>query len=103
MIFTNAEQYIVNGLLFQLGKPQHKVNDQGCFLLVIPEKFENTVFHLYHNSLLGAHFGPLNTMDKYFMHNMFQKLDRYISSCEACQQQKSLRKVSLDTFIQGFH
>ena len=55
-------------------------------------KFENTVFHMYHDSLLGSHFGPLNTYytikDKYFTHNMFEKLDRYISSCEACQQQK---------------
>ena len=67
-------------------------------MLVIPEKFENTVFHIYHDSLLGAHFGPLNTYytikDKYFMHNMFEKLDRYIFSCEACQQQKSKKGKS---------
>ena len=53
---------------------------------------------MYHDSLLGAHFGPLNTYytvkDKYFMHNMFEKLDRYIASCEACQQQKSKKGKS---------
>ena len=64
-------------------------------LLVIPEKFENTIFHMFHDTLLGAHYGPVNTYytikDRYWIHNMFEKLQRYISSCEACQQQKQKR------------
>ena len=43
MVLTNAEQYIVvNGLLFRMIKPHHKVNDYVQFLLVIPERFEMT-------------------------------------------------------------
>ena len=99
MILTNAEQHIVvNGLLFQIIKPCHKVNYHIQFLLVIPEKFENTLFHMYHDSLLGTHFGPINSYytikDKYFVHNIFEKLDWYISSHEACQQQKTKKGKS---------
>ena len=65
-------------------------------LLVVPEKFENTIFHMFHDTLLGAHYGPVNTYytikDRYWIHNMFEKLQRYISSCEACQQQKTEKR-----------
>ena len=61
-------------------------------LLVAPEKFENSVFHMYHDTLLGAHYGPVNTYytikDRYWKQNMFEKLQRYICSCKACQRQK---------------
>ena len=96
MVIANAEHYIVaNGVLFRLMQ-QKKVFDTliKC-LLVIPEKFENSVFHMFHDTLLGAHYGPVNTYytikDRYWIHNMFEKLHRYISSCEACQQQKQKR------------
>ena len=63
--------------------------------LVILEKFENSIFHISQDTLLGAHYGPVNTYytikDKYWIHNMFEKLQRYISSCDACQQQKQKR------------
>ena len=29
-------------------------------LLVVPEKFENSVFHMFHDTLLGAHYGPVD-------------------------------------------
>ena len=96
MVIANAENYIVaNSVLFRLIQ-QKKVFDTSikCFL-VVPEKFENTVFHMFHDTLLGAHYGPVNTYytikDRYWIHNMFEKLQRYISSCEACQQQKQKR------------
>ena len=64
-------------------------------LLVVLEKFENSVFHIFHDTLLDAHYSPVNTCytikDRYSIHNMFEKLQRYISSCEACQQQKQKR------------
>ena len=88
MVIANAENYIVaNGVLFRLMK-QKKVFDTSIkCLLVVPEKFENCVFHMFHDTLLGAHYGPVNTYytikDRYWIHNMFEKLQRYISSCEA--------------------
>ena len=61
-------------------------------LLVIPEAFEHVVFHMYHDSLLGAHYGPLNTYytikDKYHIHNLLDKINKYVASCEECQKQK---------------
>ena len=96
MVIANAENDIVaNYVLFRLVK-QKKIFDTSmkCFL-VLPEKFENSVFHMFHDTLLGAHYGPVNTYytikDKYWIHNIFEKLPRYISSCEACQQQKQKR------------
>ena len=51
---------------------------------------------MFHDTLLGAHYGPKNTYytlkDRYWMHNMFEKLERYISSCDACQQQKAEKR-----------
>ena len=90
MVIANAEHYIVaNGVLFRLMQ-QKKVFDTSIkCLLVIPEKFENSVFHMFHDTLLGAHYGPVNMYytikDHYWIHNMFEKLQRFISSCEACQ------------------
>ena len=43
----------------------------------------------------SEHICPVNTYytikDRYWIHNMFEKLQQYISSCEACQQQKQNR------------
>ena len=97
MVIANAENYIVaNGVLFRLMK-QKKVFDTSIrCLFVVPEKFENSVFHMFHDTLLGAHYGPVNTYytikDRYWKHNMFEKLQRYISSCEACQQQQKHKR-----------
>ena len=93
MVIANAENYIVvNGVLFKLVKDKRTFDTPIKCLLVVPEKFENSVFHMFHDTLLGAHYGPVNTYytikDRYWMHNMFEKLQRYISSCDACQQQK---------------
>ena len=93
MVIANAEHFVVaNNLLFRLVKPKKSLDSQMKCLLVIPEKFENIVFHMFHDTLLGAHYGPINTYytikDRYWMHNMFEKLERYISLCDACQQQK---------------
>ena len=96
MVIANAENYIVvNGVLFKLVKDKRTFDTPIKCLLVVPEKFENSVFHMFHDTLLGAHYGPVNTYytikDRYWIHNMFEKLQRYISSCDACQQQKQKR------------
>ena len=93
-IITNAENYIVaDGLLFRLQETMRNRHLVRRCLLVIPESHEHIVFHQYHDSLLGAHYGPLNTFytirDKYYIHNLFEKVNRYVYSCSECQQQKS--------------
>ena len=98
-VITNADSYIVaNGLLFRLqNTTRNRQNIRRC-LLVIPETFENVVFNMYHDSLLGAHYGPLNTYytirDKYYIHNLFDKINKYVSSCEECQKQRSKKQKS---------
>ena len=56
---------------------------------------EHVIFQHYHDSLLGAHYGPLNTFytnrDKYYIHNLFDKINKYVSSCNECQKQKAKR------------
>ena len=51
---------------------------------------------MYHDSLLGAHYGPLNTYytikDKYHIHHLLDKLNKYVTSCEECQKQKSKKR-----------
>ena len=53
---------------------------------------------MYHDSLLGAHYGPLNTYytikDKYYIHNLLDKVNKYVTSCEECQKQKSKKNRS---------
>ena len=98
-IISNADNYIVaDGLLFKLQQTYRNRQMVHRCLLVIPETFEHVVFHLYHDSLLGAHYGPLNTYytikDKYYIHNLLDKLNNYVASCEECQKQKTKSKKS---------
>ena len=106
MVIANAEHYIVaNGVLFRLMQ-QKKVFDTSIkCLLVIPEKFENTVFHMFHDTLLGAHYGPVNTYytikDRYWIHNMFEKLqDIYLRVMHV--NNKSRKEVRFHILTRGF-
>ena len=79
MVIANAENYIVvNDVLFKLVKDKRTFDSPIKCLLVVPEKFENSVFHMFHDTLLSAHYGPVNTYytikDRYWIHNMFEKL-----------------------------
>ena len=90
-IICNADNYIVaDGLLFKLQQTYRNKQLVNRCLLVIPETFEHVVFHMYHDSLLGAHYGPLNKYytikDKYHIHNLLDKLNKYVTSCEECQK-----------------
>ena len=63
-----------------------KDNDKGnLFLLVIPEKYEPIIFNTYHNSLLAGHQGPfqmaMTIRQKFFIHNLMNKVKRYIEVC----------------------
>ena len=98
-IIANADNYIVaDGLLFKLQQTYRNRQMIRRCLLVIPETFEHVVFHMFHDSLLGAHYGPLNTYytikDKYYIHNLLDKVNKYVTSCEECQKQKAKKTKS---------
>ena len=67
--------------------------DKGnLFLLVIPEKYEPIIFNTYHDSLLAGHQGPYRTAmtirQKFFIHNLMNKVKRYIEACHTCLKTK---------------
>ena len=61
-------------------------------MLVIPEKYEPIIFHIYHESLLAGHQGPFCTAmmirQKIFIHNLMNKVKRYIEACHICLKTK---------------
>ena len=64
----------------------------NLFLLVIPEKYERIIFNTYHDSLLAGHQGPFQTVmtirQKFFIHNLMNKVKRYIEVCNICLKTK---------------
>ena len=67
--------------------------DKGnLFLLVIPEKYEPIMYHMYHDSLLAGHQGPYHMVmtirQKFFIHNLMNKVKRYIEACHTCLKMK---------------
>ena len=64
----------------------------NSFLLVIPEKYEPIIFNTYHDSLLAGHQGPYHTAmtirQKFFIHNLMNKVKRYIEACHTCLKTK---------------
>ena len=81
-IRAEALNYVViNNLLFTLDTRKDKDRDKGnSFLLVIPEKYEPIILHMYHDSLLAGHQGPYRTAmsirQKFFIHNLMNKVKR---------------------------
>ena len=67
--------------------------DKGnLFLLVIPEKYKPIIFNTYHDPLLAGHQGPYHTVmtsrQKFFIHNLMNKVKRYIEACHTCLKTK---------------
>ena len=63
--------------------------DKGnLFLLVIPEKYKPIIFNTYHDSFLAGYQGPyhtaMNIRQKFFIHNLMNKVKRYIEACHTC-------------------
>ena len=84
---------IVNNFLFRIDMQKDKDRDKGnLFLLVIPEKYEPIIFNTYHDSLLAGHQGPFQTVmtirQKFFIHNLMNKVKRYIEACHICLKTK---------------
>ena len=93
-IRAKARNYIIiNHILFRIDTQKDKdLNKGSSFLLVIPEKYEPIIFNTYHNSLLTGQQGPYRTAmtirQKFFVHNLMNKVKRYIEACHTCLKTK---------------
>ena len=84
---------IISNVLFRIDTQKDKDIDKGnLFLLVLPEKYEPIIFNTYHDSLLAGHQGPYHTVmtirQKFFIHNLMNKVKRYIEACHTCLKMK---------------
>ena len=84
---------IINNFLFRIDMQKDRDLDKGnLFLLVIPEKYEPIIFNTYHDSLLAGHQGPYCTAmtirQKFFIHNLMNKVKGYIEACHTCLKTK---------------
>ena len=80
---------IINNFLFRIDMHKDTDLDKGnLFLLVIPEKYEPIIFNTYYDSLLAGHQGSYCTAitirQKFFIHNLMNKVKRYIEACHTC-------------------
>ena len=80
---------VINSFLSRIDTHQDKDQDkENSFLLVILGKCEPIIFHTYHDSLLARHQGPYRTAmtfrQKFFIHNLMNKVKRYIKACHTC-------------------
>ena len=93
-IRAKALNYVViNHFLLRIDTRKDKDIDKGnSFLLVIPEKYKPIIFNTYHDSLLAGHQGPYHTAmtirQKFFIHNLMNKVKRYIEACHTCLETK---------------
>ena len=79
--------------MFRIDTQKDKDRDKdNLFLLVIPEKYEPIIFNTYHDSLLAGHQGPFQTAmtirQKVFIHNLMNKVKRYMEACHICLKTK---------------
>ena len=93
-IRAEALNYVViNKFLFRIDTRKDRDLDKGnLFLLVIPEKYKPIIFNMYHDSLLAGHQGPYYTVmtirQKFFIHNLMNKVKKYIEACHTCLRTK---------------
>ena len=93
-IRAKALNYVViNNFLFRIDTQKDRALDKGnLFLMVIPEKYKPIIFNTYHDSLLAGHQGPYHTVmtirQKFFVHNLMNKVKRYIEACHTCLKTK---------------
>ena len=86
-IHAEALNYlIVNNFLFRIDTWKDKDRDKGNL------RYEPIIFYTYHNSLLVRHQGPFQTVltirQKFFIHNLMNKVKRYIEACHICLKTK---------------
>ena len=94
-IHAEALNYVViNNFLFRIDTQKDKDRDKdNLFLLLIPEKYKPIILHIYQDSLLAGHQGPYRTAmtirQKFFIHNLMNKVKRYIKACHTCLKTKA--------------
>ena len=98
---------VVNNFLFRIDTQNDKDKDKGnLFLLVIPEKYEPVIFNTYHDSLLVGHQGPFGTAmtirQNFFIHNLMNKVRRYIKACHICLKTKP-KHIKMPQAFGGYH
>ena len=93
-IQAEALNYVaINNFLFRIDTCKDKDKDkENSFLSVIPEKYESIIFHTYHDYLLAGHQGPyrraMTIRQRFFIHNLMNKVKRYIEACHTCLKTK---------------
>ena len=93
-IWSEALNYVlINNFLFRIDTCKDKDQPkENSFLLVIPERYKPIIFHTYHDSLLAGHHGPYRTAmtirQRFFIHNLMNKVKRYIEACHTCLKTK---------------
>ena len=93
-VWAEALDYVViNNFLFRIDTHKDKDRDkENSFLLVITEKYEPIIIHTYHDSLLAGHQGPCRTAmtirQKFFIHNLMNKVKKYTKACHTCLKTK---------------
>ena len=93
-IWAEALNYVViNNFLFRINTHKDKdLDKQNSFLLAIPEKYKPIIFYMYHDSLLVGHQGPYRMAmiirQRFFIHNLMNKVKRYIKTCHTCLKTK---------------
>ena len=103
-IAGKAANYVVmNGLLIKIDKIKEGSTMIHVPLLVIPERFEQSIFHMYHTSLFGMHQGLWRTFltlrNHYYISNLFMKLKNYIEACHIVRRQSTHPKKSPTLWI----
>ena len=99
-IRAEALNYVViDGCLFRIDTGKDKEKDKvNSLLLVIPEKYEPIILHAYHDSLLAGHQGPfrraMTINQKFFIHNLMNKVKRHIGACHTCLKMKPKYKIN---------
>ena len=96
-IAGEATNYVVaNQLLFKIERVKEGKTWLQTPLLVIPERYEYNIFHMYHNSLLALHQGLWHTFltirNKFYIPNLFAKLKTFLEACYTCQKSKPSHK-----------
>ena len=93
-IRAEALNYVViNNFLFRIDTQKDRdLEKHNLFLLVIPEKYKPIIIDMYHDSLLAGHQGPycmaMTIRQKSFIHNLMNKVKRYIEACHTCLKTK---------------
>ena len=92
-IRAKALNYIViNHFLFRIDTRKDRLRQRQFIFIGNPEKYEPIIFNTYHDSLLAGHQGPYHTAmtirQKFFIHNLMNKVKRYIKACHTCLKTK---------------